>query len=481
MIVFLALLPCRLQAQHNATMYFMYNLPAANQLNPALIPEEGNIYVGIPLLSSTYIDGGLTPSGMNLSSIMSNMFFMPGSTSNFESTYFNAELNLLNFGLLLDGFYFTLDATLKSHGDVSIPNNLITLNNEGNAPTQGKPISLHGLGMYFDSYASVALGVATELVPRFFTVGLKVKRLFGITMMDIHLGPNSYLYTDPNTWAVTAGFAPNINVSGIPVTAPLGSEFLLDSLRLNTSDYSPSISGAGWGLDIGFKFETGDFSAYGSLTNLGWIGWDNSTNIKAATEHFEFGRINLNSSADILTSIKDTLLMSSKLSSTKQDYSHWIEPTISFGLTYQFNPNFYAGALTAITVGEYSNYPMFALSLNTRKYFVNGSLSYSIGRNSYNNIGMGVIVGRHALQMHVICDNVLAADLQGARKTNLRVGFNLLLGERYPSIKKKLNELNTATQKDAGMIITKKPLNPPRGALSTPIEKRPLSTPGPTD
>jgi hypothetical protein len=144
-------------------------------------------------------------------------------------------------------------------------------------------------------------------------------------------------------------------------------------------------------------------------------------------------------------------------------------------MTYLFHPNFTVGALASVTIGQYSNYPMFALSLNTQNYFVNGSVSYSVTRNNFANIGIGAVIGRNPFQLHIICDNVLAANLANVQKTNIRFGFNFQFGNRLIPRKKKLNEISTVTEKDAGAIISKEPINPQVEHKPSPGVKAPLN------
>jgi hypothetical protein len=466
-------------AQHNATMYFMRDLPAVNMLNPAFQPEAGSVYVGFPVISSIYLDGGITLGDMNIGNLLSRTPRLTRTAENAsfrESGYANLDLNMLNVGVFIHGMYFTLDVAEKTRFEASLPGDFIRQAWRGNAPYMGQAISLSGLGAQLNSYAEVALGVSKEVVRNKITVGGKVKRLMGVASVDMNFGDAAFMYTDPDTWSTTVGVTPQATFAGIPSNITSEGVFSYDTAGIGSYSFS-NFSGKGWGIDAGFEIKSEKITVSGSIVNFGGIAWD--------SKHVALQRGNLvqtfsgvqntgdtHNLIDVVDSLKSELFTVSSGESLQ-----WTSPTMSVGVSYLLNEHVVAGALAAITVGRYNTYPLLALSLNTRKYPINGSFSYSYGHS--HNLGLGLLLGQRNMQLHVICDNILAANYQTAQKFNLRMGLNLLVGGPKPTGDKKkvwsplsiIHKLFN-TYKTTG---SKLPLNAPSSPSMQPVNKQPLN------
>lgn len=426
----LALLPCGVQAQHNATMYFMRDLPAVNMLNPAFQPEAGSIYVGIPLLSSVSFDGGITLKGMNIGNLLSSSPRLTPAAKNpapYEGGYANVDINLLNVGVLVRDMYFTLDITGKVNTEAAISGDFIKAAWYGNAPYIGQAIPLNELGGYASSYIEVALGFSKEVLRDKITIGGKVKRLLGVGFADAHLGANAFFQTNSD-WSATVRVSPEFNIAGV-----------FDAMPDDLCSYK--FGGKGWGADLGFEIKNELFTVSGSIVNLGAIRWDNVNHRKLERGDYvvtfrgiSFNDIQLGEKSNILDVIDS--LEAEKFVGNTESILRWTTPTLTVGVAYPINEHLVAGALAGMAIGRYNTYPLFALSLNTWKYPINGSVSYSYGHS--HNLGLGLLFGRRDMQLHIICDNLFAANYQAAQKISFRFGLNLLLGGPKQAEKKKV-------------------------------------------
>ncbi|MDR0414165.1 MAG: DUF5723 family protein, partial [Prevotellaceae bacterium] len=156
------------QAQHNATMYFMHDLPTVNLLNPAFQPEEGNLYIGLPMLSSAYVDGGITLRGIRVGDVRDNKVRLRQTAENAsfrESAYANVDINVLNIGTYIGRTYFTLDVAAKGRAEAGLPGDLVKMLWRGNYPYRGKAVSASNTGGYGSAYMEFALGFSREVVP----------------------------------------------------------------------------------------------------------------------------------------------------------------------------------------------------------------------------------------------------------------------------------------------------------------------------
>ncbi|MDR3365944.1 MAG: DUF5723 family protein [Prevotellaceae bacterium] len=469
------------QAQHNATMYFMRDLPAVNMLNPAFQPEAGSIYFGIPLFSSIYLDGGVTLKGMNMGNLMmmnnkkNNIYLTPAAANPapYEGGYANVDINLLNVGILVEDMYFTLDVTAKARAEAAIPTEFIKMAWYGNAPYIDQAISLNDLGGGGSAYTEIALGFSKDVVPERITVGGKVKWLMGLAFVEVEAGKAAFLQTNRD-WSMTISANPDIRIGG-----------LLDEIPSDICGYK--LAGKGLGVDVGFEIKNELFTASGSIINVGAIRWRNVNHGNRAQGNLDttfrgVAGSNLGTfikSMNLEENLKKVMRgeMPSGFVGSPEDILRWTSPTATVGLAYPLNKHLVAGALAGVTVGQYNSYPLFALSLNTRKHPINGSLSYSYGHS--HNVGMGLLFGRHGTQLHVICDNILAASYQTAQKINLRFGLNMLLGapRQYGEKKKVWQQLNTTSSPTNPYKNAKKPapLNTLSSPTATPVSKQPLN------
>ena len=493
-MVLCAMLPRpQAQAQHNATLYFMRDLPLANMLNPAFQPEAGSLYLGYPLLSSIYFDVGITARGASINNLMSaqpNLRKIAENISTFEGGNARVEVNLFNLGVLVRDMYFTFDVTTKAHSEASIPGSLVKMAWYGNAPYVGRAVSLEGLGGKAQVYTEFALGFSKEVLRDKITVGGKVKYLMGHMYAEGYLGPNSFVYTDPETWNITAGIAPEIYIAGLPSKVPRGV-FDVQSLTFENKDNFSLIAGSGGGIDLGFEIKGERFTASGSLINLGFISWKNTEYVQAHEGHsiHTFAGV-MDEDGNMVNQLKDSLYNATQLHGyLVTPLRRWTDPTMSFAASYRLHQNFSAGALIGMNINRYNNYPLLTLALNTHELPINGAISYSYSNS--HNLGLGVLFGRRETQLHFICDNVLAASYRTTRHVNLRMGLSWLLGApKNTDVRKKIweplsptkaekKEERKAAKKAAKQNKNQKPLGPlnsiPATPATAPVSKTPLN------
>ncbi|MDR2938047.1 MAG: DUF5723 family protein [Prevotellaceae bacterium] len=423
-----------------------------NQVNPAFQPEAGSLYIGFPLFSSIYLDGGVTARGATLNSLAGgnpNIRKIAENVGTFEGGHAKMELNLLNVGVLVRDMYFTFDVITKAYTDLSVPGSLIEMAWYGNAPTMGKAVSLEGLGGQMTAYTEFSFGFSKEVLRDRITVGGKLKYLAGHSYAELYLGPNSYVYTDPDTWNITTGLAPNLYFAGLPIEAPLGAYSSADA-NFRPSSFSPTSAGSGVGIDLGFEIKGERFTTSGSLTNIGLISWKNADYVQAdgGYQSRTFQGVSIGGNGNMLGGLGDSLIDMRLHSYTLNPLRRWTDPTMQFSVSYKLHENFYAGALVGMNISKYNTYPLLALSASTRDFPINGALSYSYSHS--HNLGMGVVFGRRGAQLHVIFDNVLAASYRSVRQANLRLGLSLLTGgPKNTDPQKQTWELMSPTEEEA--------------------------------
>ncbi|MDR1225287.1 MAG: DUF5723 family protein [Prevotellaceae bacterium] len=468
LIIAVLMATTKLCAQQDQTLYFMQGLPLVSTVNPAYQPEHGSVYVGFPVLSSIYINAGTSIKGVSYNSVSKgspDLSKIVNSSGSYESAGFNFTANIFNFGYLYKDMYFTLDMSVKANADARAPKDVLKLAWYGNAPTIGQPTSLSGLGSKADTYLEVALGFSKEVVRDKILIGGKIKRLMGLAHAAGELGNGSFINTDPETWAITAGVNPKLNVAGLPLQFPSGA-FEFDTANVEMGDYAFGFAGGGWAIDAGFQINFERWVLSGSILDLGGIKWRNGQSIAPVNGYITgtFDGLDKSTSSDATDKkneniIIDSLLKNARFIAKKESFTSWFSPKITLAATYEINKHLDVGALLGLAVNQYNTVPLVTAAVTSKNYPVNGTLTYSYSSHN-NSIGVGLLVGRKGTQMHLICDNVLAADYKNARHTSVRFGFNFLFGkprDAHPK-PKKLGPMNTIEDSPRPTVVDKRPL-----------------------
>jgi hypothetical protein len=265
-------------------------------------------------------------------------------------------------------------------------------------------------------------------------VGAKVKYLQGLAYMQAGLGEGSYFETDEDTYNISVGLRPEIYLSGIPVTAPQGESLSLDSL-INTGlgSYKFDAGNMGVGFDLGGSWDVPwvkGLNVSASVLDLGFVNWSGHK----VTPHDDlievsFEGLSLSGGKDFTSGLLDSLQKRATVKSTGNVSQRvWLSPTVYVGASYELTKYLNAGALLGYRFSKYDNLPLAALSVNTQGFMVNGSVSYSY-YNRNHNVGAGLLIGRKAMQWHIIADNLLAISYKTAQNVSVRTGISFLFGK----------------------------------------------------
>ena len=113
-------------------------------------------------------------------------------------------------------------------------------------------------------------------------------------------------------------------------------------------------------------------------------------------------------------------------------------PELNLGATYQLNRTFYVGGLFRASLVDKMFIPSLTASVNGRLMRnVSASVSYSITRGSYVNLGAGLTAKLGPFQLYLETDNLLACNYTNTQSANARFGINLLFGHKDHKKKKK--------------------------------------------
>jgi len=423
-------------AQQNFTLYNMEAVPQRMYANPAFMPSNSKVYVGLPILSSEYLN--FSNSGFKYSDLIKHRgdslyvdyenMLSKLSKNNYISAAFQPDI--LSFGFKIKKNYFSFNATEKINLRFRYPKNFMELIWKGNGGLLGEEVKLN-FGVNFSHYREYAIGFAREINDKL-TVGAKVKYLYGMENVWTERSDVS-LTTDPTDFAITAKSDIKINTSGVDSSS---------TANINVKDYLFKKKNHGLGLDLGGVYKYNDkFTFSASVIDFGFIKWkDEVTNYQSTNPNGEFTYqgmdlnqlLNADSTNNPGKVMADSLEKIFKIEEAHTNYKTNLSTQIYLGTNYSITEKSNAGILLYAQVFDKSIHPGLALSYNQRVgKWLSFSGSYSIYNRSYNNLGLGLTLARGPVQLYIASDNVLGAIFpQNTKNLHLHFGINLMFGRK---------------------------------------------------
>ena len=426
-------------AQQDLTLYNMEVIPQRMYANPAFIPTYSKINIGLPGISSEYLN--LSNSGFKYSDLIKHrsddsLYVDYGNMLNklAKNNYLSVSYHpdLLSFGFIVkEKNYFSFNITEKVDLRFRYPKNFMEFIWKGNGALLGQDMNFN-FGVNFSHYREYGLGYVRQVNDKL-SIGGKVKYLYGMENVWTEKSDVT-ITTDPNYFALTAKSDIKINTSGV------GSGTSIN----NVKDYAFKKKNNGAGIDLGGVYKYNDkFSFSASVIDLGFIKWaDATTNYESHNPgaSFTYKGVALNqvvskdstNLANSFKSVGDSLSKQFKIDTVHHSYTTKLSTQIYLGGKYNITEKINAGLLFYGQVFDKVIHPGVAVSYNQKvARWLNFSISYSIFNRSYNNVGLGFAINAGPVQLYVVSDNVLGAVFpQNAKNLNVRTGINLTFGRK---------------------------------------------------
>lgn len=435
-LLFIVFTDQKASAQQNLTMYNLEAVPQRMYVNPAFMPSNSKIYIGLPILSSEYLN--FSNSGFKYSDLIKhrgdslyvdyeNMLGKLSQNNYFSVAY---QPDLLSFGFKVKKNYFSFNATEKVNLRFRYPKNFMEFIWKGNGGLLGEEVNLN-FGVNFSHYREYAIGFSREIDDKL-TVGGKVKYLYGMENVWTERSDVS-ITTDPAYFAMTAKSDIKINTSGVDSSS---------TTNINVKDYLFKKKNRGLGIDLGGVYKYNDkFTFSASLIDLGFIKWkDGITNYQSKNPDGEFTYqgmdlnelVNDDSTTNATDVILDSLEEIFKIDEAHTNYKTNLSTQIYLGTNYSITEKSNAGILLYAQIFDKAVHPGIALSYNQKVgKWLSFSGSYSIYNRSYNNLGLGLALNGGPVQFYIVSDNVLGAIFpQNTKNLHLHFGINLMFGRK---------------------------------------------------
>ena len=402
--------------------------------NPASFPEA-KVVVGFPALSHLSL-GLQSPLSLNElfrkgedDSLRLNIPSIPSFLDDKDELLLNARNQLFYLGFKVGKnkniFAYIGDEIVGDLG-LKLSGNLVDYITQGNAQFLNRQMNFNDQRLNVSVYNSFYLGASSNVTEKL-NIGTRIKLLNGIANVNTE-DLNLSLYTDSTS---------------IPIfQTTMLADYNIMTSGLNSS--SDPILNSGFAFDIGASYKYNKkFEFSFAINDLGSINWAEENNEFYSTEgeaEFVIDGLIQSSSGDEdleaqLEDILDSLARTMEPITTSGSYKTKLNSSVFLGVAYTLNK-------------QHS----FSLLFHTRKNLdsrlnvINLGYQYQVAEslqllasyqnfNGFSNLGTGFVWSPGVFQMHLILDNILAADLFDAKNLFLQLGFSFQFGKK-PSVRK---------------------------------------------
>lgn len=477
----IALLFCviSLSAQNTDIIRFSRLNPMANYYNPAYYtPYNG--YVSFPFLSNvnlSFQNSGFKYKNLfelgsdgTPQSISVNKFVNSLSEKN-NILALNVNEELYGFGFRIKNLFFSFSQRIKYEANYHYSQDLFGFLALGNLNYVG-PHNPASIDMRFNTsmYSETSVGVHFKINDKIY-IGVRPKLINGF--MNINVSDLSFrLYTDPDDYSLKLNYNGELRfATPVPIFTVENNQIkLADFSSLNNvGDYfdlaKQSLTGnTGTGIDLGVLYRINNqFGVSVSATDIGFIKWKTST-ISIKTKPLPEGEF-VDSEGNVVFNglneeVIDALMNGASFSEafglpssmdtffqnlfTIEELPHYYTSlTTKIGAEgyFQLNESNRFSALFRGYIVNSSFIPAFTLAYNGNFWdILDVVASYSMTKNSFANLGVGLGVRLGPVHLYGGTDNLLAA-FNPLNSSLMNVQFGLIFDWGIKKAKeKKLKE-----------------------------------------
>lgn len=448
-LLFLLLVSVPIKAQDNNMLYNMSNMPQAYQLNPALIRDSAKVIVTIPALARYSI--GLTSSFpiaqvayKEDGDLVIDLDKLYNRLSETNSIYQTLRMPILSFQLRSHDKLYSFSINERQLFKFQFEKNLVGFMRDGNSAYVGQTFSTN-FDINLFHYREYAFGYSQKLIDNL-TVGGRVKLLSGMAVINT-VKSNLEIETDPDLEYIRLSTDGEYNTS-LPVNTTKDADGIVSTIGFET-DFNPmsyisNFSNLGVAFDLGASYLiTPQIEVSASVIDLGVIKWKNNINNLLNQGTFTWKGLDFSNSInendpdyvpfdEKISSLSDSLSAAMQFTGAENAFTTTLPTRVYIGGKYQINDMFSAGLVDRILL--YDNKVTNAVTLSGNAMFgkiVSLSASYSVIRNSYNNLGLGAAFKLGPVQFFVVTDNIMAiTNVLTTQHMNASFGFNFMFGHK---------------------------------------------------
>ncbi len=420
-------------AQQELGLHFMRDNWHANETNPAIVRDSGGVF----RLPGFY--NGLAFNGPYYRQLVTRVDGEPVININSVIAQLDDEnvirddfvLQTIGFAVpIKDNWLFSFGHAIKYNVLFKYPKTLPQIVYEGNAQFIGESVNI-GSEIQLSGYHSIDFGLAYKAGN--LTLGAKARFMTGF--VDISTDPGRKdinVYTDPDIYQITLDGDYVLNTSNA-VDYRSYNDFDVD-INFGTFTTDRFFDGnTGWAFDLGLRYETDKWDLAASVLDLGsGITWKTRITNYIVQDSFLYegldfsGALTGGDSPDFGSTL-DSIEQIFQPTRAENSYSNNIPRKIYLSALFKASERARVGVVYFNE--NFRNVNSYAIGLNGNfdiAKWLNAGFTYSITENSYDNLGMSLMMQGRSFQLFGVTDNVL--DIFNPVKGNnfaIRLGGNL--------------------------------------------------------
>ena len=400
-------------------------LPQSNLINPAISPDA-KVAIGLPGLSSIYVDVLAPASFSDLIKDDGNSFSLDPdgfveTIGNKMRTEASADVNLLYFGTKIKSGYFSLSLRARLENKFFLPGDLAKWALYGPADSRtSNTLQLDDIDVFGANYIELGASYNQKITPSI-TFGLRLKYLSGIVGVD---GSQSgYIHTSIDSTS--------INVSNL--------SYQVSGYGIDDSNWTSYLFGgnSGFGADIGVDATvTNDLRVSASITDMGVINWKNdveqftSQDASYSFSGFEIADLISGNTPDLQAELDSIAQLIEPVQSPGSGFRTGLNPKLNLLATYEVAEMSEVGFVIHTAFNKGNIDPVIGinhtLKLGRVLHILTGA-AYKNGK--FNNITGGFMFKPGPVQLYFLSDRINSLFYPArAHTVNLRFGMNLMIG-----------------------------------------------------
>jgi hypothetical protein len=417
--------------QQELTLFHMNNVMQASYINPTLIPEN-KVSVGLPGISSIaggvyfspFVANDLKQKTGNTEVLSLDKAISKMSRYN-NYLYTSANVDLFSLRFKARNLYFSLNATNVTTIRVNLPKDLFSLAWDGNAQYAGSSVNLKNIGVNANQYNEYALGITRSKDGGKFRYGIRLKLLQGLNNFN----------TDRSNGQIAIDNEYYKHTLSVDALAHSASVIPYNSNNIDYLKAATNFKNLGYGIDLGMSYmPSKKWAITGTVNNLGAIFWQTNAQSYSINGSYQFSGLNLGnliSSGNVNTQAYTDSLKNAfgvKQQSVAK-YKTTLTPSMYLSVSYSLGKN------TKLALTGYSEFykgprPIGSVAFIQRAgRILNIVLTYNVRKNTYNNMGIGLMIKPGPFQFYVVGDNIVVLNPFNTNNFNIRTGMNLVFGK----------------------------------------------------
>jgi len=418
------------RGQTSLSFHHLGNTTFQNTLINASYIPDGKVFFGLPGMSGIHASYNNKLSYNNIFSKVDNALIVDtheilAALQNRNMASVETNINLLHLGYTsATGATIYMFANERINADFLYPKELIEFIVDGNAGLTDETLKIGKTQLNLTHFREMGVGYRYYIYDANLGLGFRLKYYQGFFNMSTPGNFTADIVTEGENYQL------NLEMKN----AALRSSGR-DIYAGNTGDLASHLisnGNSGFGLDVGFEFEMGQYlTVAGSVNDIGFISWkEDITNYSLNDTTMRYTGINLRGVDDIAQVVKDSLVDKFKNEIENNDpYNTLMAPRA------YLSGKFHLTTSNDITTTVATRYVqglfkmLYGVGINHQ---VGNFLTASINATKYPqqipNLGAAVAIKGGPAQLYLAVDQVAYWSVPDFKSVDFRVGINFIIG-----------------------------------------------------